>query len=276
MIYLRLAGGLGNQLYQIAAAILVSDASNLPIAALTDALDSYAAKRAADSLRLINLDAKLATILPHPVPRVLSTILRAGRWLRPMGINDGNFWESLPSLVGRRVILMDGYFQAGWPLEELLKIISRLGSMLRVQPDARSAIVADCCVHVRGGDFLRHAVHSVVDARYYEAAIQAALASGARSFMVVSDDQGYARAILTPVFQRLGCRSVRFEEPASDPLTDFSLLTTSPLRVIGNSTFAWWAAALDSNRGITWSPCVFGLNAPRDTALPWERLIANA
>lgn len=54
MIYVRLAGGLGNQLFQLAAALRIRGGNNsVPIVVLTDALTMYDIKRDPDIASLI-------------------------------------------------------------------------------------------------------------------------------------------------------------------------------------------------------------------------------
>lgn len=54
---------------------------------------------------------------------------------------------------------------------------------------------------------------------------------------------------------------------------DFMILLHGKSRVIGTSTFAWWASALDDKRSLTISPKSWKLNFNRKLVLPWEKFV---
>jgi hypothetical protein len=56
-------------------------------------------------------------------------------------------------------------------------------------------------------------------------------------------------------------------------LGDFALLRRAPARILGNSTFSWWAAALDGHHSLTLSPNQWTRGVPRRLFLPWEAVV---
>jgi hypothetical protein len=119
-------------------------------------------------------------------------------------------------------------------------------------------------------------VHRVVDFAYYSLALDLLLVQrpATRSVWIVTDDRAHAAA-------------VRFELANSHPeldigwapngpgnwLHDFALLRSASSRVLGNSTFSWWAAALDTQRAPTWAPTQWMRGVPRSLYLPWETAV---
>ncbi|MEI6876161.1 MAG: hypothetical protein WCL50_13640, partial [Spirochaetota bacterium] len=81
-----------------------------------------------------------------------------------------------------------------------------------------------------------------------------------------------------PLLQKLALKypDSEFEllPPSADALGDFERLLLARRRIIGNSTFAWWACALGSPTATTWSPDRFTRHLPRDLFLSCERVIS--
>jgi hypothetical protein len=275
MIYLRLAGGLGNQLFQLAAAALLGKNTGQPIMALTDALSSYAQVRAPDALRLVSCQRMVADehASLKPVLRWLIVNGRAGRWMPIFGVNDRSTLRETTRAVRRWGGIMDGYFQRGWTSATFSEATSEF-TPCKQSERSNSAAPDVCLIHVRGNDFLLHHSHRVVEANYYVRAIQNARAVGWGRFAIMTDDPDYARDIAHAIERQISNVDIALLSPAPDPLDDFSALRDAPARIIGNSTFAWWAAALDIRHALTWSPSKFARGLPRDFHLDWERAIA--
>lgn len=268
--YLRLAGGLGNQLYQMAALALVSSKLSLEPLVVVDGLSRYAAVRKPDVFRLLAPDWGEA-ITESRFTALVVDRARIGRWTPMIGVDDHNFWKILgmPSRV--LPLVMDGYFQAGWDLAQLQWALD----LLRPRSlDTRNRHdFGECAVHVRGGDFLKVPHHQVVDHRHYARAIELARKEGWSRFLVVTDDHAYATALMEKIRRQFSDLSWRFAPSSSDALVDFDVLRMAQARIIGNSTFSWWATALDEKKGRTWAPLKFTLDRDRDFFLPWEVMI---
>lgn len=276
MIYVRLAGGLGNQLFQLIAAILVSKQTGLKVVPIMDALSRYAQQRSADSLRLLSSPLMLSPEVTRPTAALcwLITTGRIGRWLPTIGLNDGNFQDWPDLLRSSHLCVVDGYFQKGWTVTRFEEVMQKC---IFPPPSAaaRERIKADeCLIHIRGGDFLSHISHQVVNADYYVTAVQQAKAIGWSKFVVMTDDLEYAQLLTTIIADRLPDVQFHIMPPSPDPLEDIGTLQLASARIIGNSTFAWWGTALDKRRAITWSPSKFLRDSERDFYLSWEQRIA--
>ncbi|KQY82820.1 hypothetical protein ASD35_24980 [Pelomonas sp. Root1444] len=170
----------------------------------------------------------------------------------------------------------DGYFQHGWTQETFARAISAM----QVRPIAARAaerlLVGEIAVHIRGGDFLELPRFQVVNAPFYVDAVRQSMARGFTRFAVITDDATYAAKVCNAVQGQCPGATFRMLERGANALEDFDTLRSAPGRIIGNSTFAWWAAAFGDPAAPTWSPPMFTTDAPRDFFLPNERQIACA
>jgi hypothetical protein len=278
IIVLRLAGGLGNQLFQVMAGVLDARRNRRKVLVLTDALSSYAAARRPDVLRLVR-SKDVVTADEVDIPRAvrwLSLCARSGRWLPGAALNDGNFPNALGGTTwagGWR--FLDGYFQRGWTQDLLDEALAaaRLDPAAMADPGNPPC---DCIVHIRGGDFLHLPSHAIIDVDYYSRCLDLAKAKGCRSFGIVTDDRRHAEQILRSLAPRHGDLSLFLMPDHGAALSDFGTLRAARARIIGNSTFAWWASACDKKQAPTWSPDRFVSESLRDFALPFERIVSTS
>lgn len=135
-----------------------------------------------------------------------------------------------------------GYWPGG--RDFLRDVLPLRASVLRVrQVHGRGTIV-----HVRGGDFLGS--NSKLDAGYYHAALDR-LAVNLGEVNVLTDDPDHARRLLGPDIRILSDQSdSRHEMTASHHqggsfVHDFVVFLHARQIVLSNSSFAFWAAALN-------------------------------
>ncbi len=267
MIYVRLAGGLGNQLFQIAAAALWAKFQDTQFFVLTSGLDGYATKRSPDVLRLVK-PGRMQGVINDVRLNFIVDKLRAGRWLPIVGKSDKHFPGGLTakSFGGA---LLDGYFQRGWSDVLLYSALQEINLQCSMPPGSE-----DCCViHIRGGDFLKHDLHNILTSRYYASAVRKANEKGIREFRVITDDPGYSQKIIDAINHDVSGNSYQLNAPSMDPLDDFLMIRNANNRIIGNSTFAWWASAFGGDSSVTWSPDSFLKGCRRDYATPWENIL---
>ncbi len=198
---------------------------------------------------------------------------RIGRWMPRYGVSNQRFEKLVrANRLGQRMLFVDGYFQDTWMPRHLDEAVG----MVRVIEPAqlRHPIeLFDCLVHIRGGDFLQYATHRFVDDRYYVHAIGVAKQHGKTCFAVLSDDASYARQIIKSVIAVHRDITIVLLPATSDALDDFHALRFAPARVIGNSTFAWWAAALGNRESVTWAPNQFVRDRKRGFFLQSEHVL---
>ena len=273
MIFLRLAGGLGNQLFQLAASTLVAMRSGQKVSVIKSSLQNYNAPRKPESLDLLSCHylKPVQNGWPVVIAGALANKARLGRWLPLLSLNDRNFCSySLKKI--RSPMFMDGYFQQGWEASDFFSIIPHL--LVRKVDSAieRASDAGEVLIHVRGGDFLSLSKFSVVDSEYYSVAVGQASAQGWRKYAILSDDSSYAEQIMLRLQKHHPDLNFRALNTGSS-LHDFDVLRAASARIIGNSTFAWWAAAVASQHIPTWSPGRFILDQERSFLLPCELVL---
>lgn len=282
MIFTRLAGGLGNQLFQLAAALALRKQCGGQVFLGTDSLMRYKVARSFDLVRLLQLPSGCLVQPDAPswagaAERLMA--LRLGRLLPWAGVNDRNFARTLARTMARRsarTLWLDGYFQQDWGWPEFAEVHAELMRMQRTDLPAPPRPMPDCTIHVRGGDFLGSDVHRVVDAAYYGRALTLLLNQrpATRSVWIVTDDKAHAAGVRSALAAaHPGLDIAWAPEGPGGWLHDFVLLRGSATRILGNSTFSWWAAALDEQRGLTLAPTQWLRGVPRSLYLPWETAV---
>jgi hypothetical protein len=111
--------------------------------------------------------------------------------------------------------------------------------------ETRRQIVSDMpiVVHLRLGDYLKFPkVFGVLTPAYFDRALSLVRDKAeSREVMVFSDEPEKAREILPSPFR--GSKFV-VSPPHSRPLESMLLLSSSPFKILSNSTFSWWSAFL--------------------------------
>jgi hypothetical protein len=278
----ELTGGLGNQLFQYAAARAL---------ALREGRGLYFAwhlHRSSTQRRFMLDPFQLgAEVRREPLSRARLCWLglrspladrKAGRlWQRLRGRavaslhEQGFHYTPLRSVQDR--IALDGYFQS-WRYFVDQEPAIRAGLSLRAPLSHGSArllaqIESDhaVCLHVRRGDYVADAktaaFHGALDLGYYRRGLEAlgAAAKGATLYLF-SDDPVYCKSALsfdqkTVVVEGLG---------ADRPWEDLRLMAACKHFVIANSSFSWWGAFLSTHADKrVVAPQRWFLNAEHDT-----------
>lgn len=239
-IILRMAGGLGNQLFQIATLLELRDRYGGIIYYTTDSLSDYSTVRTPDFEKVLDIAALQIQPSPFAGLNWLASRLRFGRILPFLGRGDRN---AKRDLVWRpRVLFVDGYLQHHWTTERLDKVRRELLSHCLLEDVQTHRNV--CAIHIRGGDFLVDPKLNIVGFNWYVGSVRRMLADCKPDmFSILSDDSAAARALFLCLEAEFP--HVRFEIVSKDsPEDDFNYLRCSNLRIIGNSTFGIWAALL--------------------------------
>lgn len=268
MIYLYLSGGLGNQMFEYACALGVSQKYNMPICINTIQVDN-------DPKRVYGLNNFK---LPEDIKCISKNILfhnpmsLFNRLLRKMsmkmswrfGALFGNyFWKGLSAPYinvnkGKKDIYLDGYWQSekyfvdirGLVREQFSiredKIVSEEYAELKEKILKEEAV----CLHVRLGDFVGSSVHSVCNQEYYLKGVEYIKNKlNNPVFFVFSDDVDKARKY----FKDNG-NYVFISEKITD-YESISLMSMCKHFIISNSSFSWWAQYLsDSDNRIVVAP----------------------
>lgn len=265
--HVRVAGGLGNQIFQYGTALLLSKRLGGTVS-LTDHTQRY------EETRKLTLSAavRLPDGLPSPLIRNAHA-LRLGRLPLPGCINDGTIAGALKRMNRSSQLLshhlLDGYFQDCWRTDTVGDLVEAVKAVAHpVLPGTHVAM------HIRGGDFLRLPDYHVATAEFYRDALRRLkpLVGGTPIVVeVITDDLPYARSVLP----RESHDAFTFSYGVSGDLADdFNRLRAARARIIGNSTFSWWAAALATEPGLTLSCSKWTVNRTRAYLLPGEVNVA--
>jgi len=254
-IYLRLMGGLGNQLFQYAAGRSLAD--RLGVELVLD--DRYVVRKSQHTGLVLNAFKIRARVMDNAERQRFSEVkIRLARWfkklIRPLG---KVFWETQynhdPSIdTSPAGQLLIGFWQSEEYMYDLHQL--RLDLELKVPLSAPAqkvskviGAVESVALHVRRGDYLKDqktmARHGVCSESYYQSAIDlVAAAKPMAEFFIFSDDPQWVKAHLQlpPQCTYVSKVHITAEE-------DLVLISQCKHQIIANSTFSWWGAWLNNN-----------------------------
>ncbi|KEJ97311.1 Glycosyl transferase family 11 [Pseudosulfitobacter pseudonitzschiae] len=246
MIFSRLHGRLGNQMFQYAAARALAERLGTRVV-----LDDRTALHKGDGtlLRVFDLpDLGEAPLPPAKHQQPLAYAAWRGLGKRPrirrekgLGYNpDFAHWAD------------DSYLHGYWQSEQYFADIAdtlRSAFVFRTPMSAQNAEMAariasgpSVALHVRRGDYVQVNTMALCDQSYYDAALAAIRIrmDGDPTVYVFSDDPDWAKANLPLPFDKVVVDS---NGPDAD-YEDLRLMSLCQHNIIANSSFSWWAAWL--------------------------------
>ena len=276
MLFSRMVGGLGNQLFQTAAFLKYRSKKEKVIISFLG--DIHIPKRENclnyifeipdwlyyDNSRKINLFTRFLARS--------SAGLRFGSYAPYLGVNDRNFYLKNSYFFNKKILFFDGYFINKWNYEQ----INELFSQLKLRPISLNREHIKICnnnviIHVRGGDFLKIKHLNICDNLYYKKAIEYALRKGFNTFKVISEDRQYAKEIIKEMKKYFIDLKISILKSNSIK-NDFNIIRSSNLAILSNSTFSWWASFLSNSKKEFLVPSNFSLKEKR-IILPNENVI---
>ena len=276
MLFSRMVGGLGNQLFQTAAFLKYRSEKEKVIISFLG--DIHIPKRENclnyifeipdwlyyDNSRKINLFTRFLARS--------SAGLRFGSYIPYIGVNDRNFDLKNSYFFNKKILFFDGYFIYNWKNEE----INNLFSQLKLRPISLNKEHIRICsenviIHARGGDFLNIKHLNICDNNYYKKAIEYALRKGFNTFKVISEDRQYGKEIINEMKKYFIDLKISILKSNSIK-NDFNIIRSSNLAILSNSTFSWWAAFLSNSKKEFLVPSNFSLKEKR-IILPNENVI---
>ena len=276
MLFSRMVGGLGNQLFQTAAFLKYRSKKEKVIISFLG--DIHIPKRENclnyifeipdwlyyDNSRKINLFTRFLA--------KSSAGLRFGSYAPYIGVNDRNFYLKNSYFFNKKILFFDGYFIHNWNYEE----INELFNQLKLRPINLNREHIKICnenviIHVRGGDFLNIKHLNICDNIYYKKAIEYALRKGFNTFKVISEDRQYAKEIIKEMKKYFIDLKISILKSNSIK-NDFNIIRSSNLAILSNSTFSWWASFLSNSKKELLVPSNFSLKGKR-IILPNENII---
>lgn len=238
--YVQLLGGLGNQLFQIAAAYAH---------AKRNGCDLKVSTTVSSAAHGTYYDSSLYNIKPYLGPG------NKGLWWREPHFHYTPIHPSARQLKG--------YFQSSKYFAdvsgELRELFTPAPAVVATVRARYAELLADptawTVVHIRRGDYLKHPTyHGILTEDYYRRAVATAPTS---RLLVFSDDIEWCRS-------RPWLAGARFvDEP--DAAVALHLMSQFENYIMSNSTFSWWAVWLGREAKTVLAPAAwFGPAGPQD------------
>jgi hypothetical protein len=293
MVIVQLTGGLGNQLFQYAAARSLSLHHNVPL--LLDSSSFYRKEIAELEVprdfelyqfegvneKIITPEELAATIDLKNERSFFTRILPQYKrqiYNCPFFHFDPNFFKS------RKTV----YLKGGWQSEKYFRPFKdTIFQSLQLKPAVINPVAGKAReikekptvgVHIRRGDYLRMQIifewHGVMSKEYYARGFETIQKEkGDFSVLYFTDDPEWVQKELMPVMKG----EIVSSTISQNHFQDFHLLSSCHHNIIANSSFSWWAAWLNPNPGkMIVAPKNWFNKGPRDTQdlLPhnWIRL----
>jgi hypothetical protein len=234
-------GGLGNQMFQVAAALIVSKETGKQVVLPQELPHIH---------NVFQLDYS-QTVFQSIQDRLpfnltgdhLQLLLHQGFWIYP---GEPGF-EPWSTNVPPGPVILHGYFQYYEPIgkyEEMIRSFYRQN--LGCQEGDRSKVG----IHVRRGDYLKFAdVHVNQTATYYQKGMAEIEKTVKPNYVVFSDDIAWCKT--QEVFRQA---NVVFCEEQNEIECLKQMIACDGGFICANSTYSWWAAFLGPHR--LRSPCI--------------------
>lgn len=247
MISCNLQGGLGNQMFQIAATTSIALSNNDTYSFNFE--NCFTPNQGNTSIKYTN--------------NIFKNIPSHTKFNFDVIYNEPKF--SFSKINYSKNLLLNGYFQS----EKYFEINSNsIKKLFYISPNDIEKISNKydtknlTCIHIRRGDYLKFKdFHFTCDLNYYQKAIE--LINDTK-FIFVSDDMDWVK---------FNFKSDNFlYSDFDDEILDFTLITMCKNVIMSNSTFSWWGSYLNDNNGKIITPKKwFGPSGHKDT----EDIIPN-
>ena len=276
MLFSRMVGGLGNQLFQTSAflkyrrkkeKVIVSFLGDIHVPKRENCLNYIFEKPRwlyYDNSRKLNVLTKYFA--------KSSATLRFGSYMPLLSINDRNFKLKNSSSFDKQLLFLDGYFNQHWTYEKINKLIKELKLRpINLNKDHLKICNENVIIHIRGGDFLSIKNLNICKIDYYKNSIEYAISRGFKTFKVVSEDQKYGKIIIRELKKYFVDLKISLLKPDTIK-NDFNIIRSSKLAILSNSTFCWWASLLSNSKKEFLVPSNLSLKEKR-IILPMETII---
>jgi Glycosyl transferase family 11 len=266
VVVVRLTGGLGNQLFQYAAARRLSLARGaelaLDIGWFRHEAPRYPASRLYE-LQHLELPARVISLSPGTILRwEQGEPARLGRWpgrrIQLPVIRQSNDWSGVDERVldAPADVFLDGYWQNERYFQDAADTI-RAEVRLPAASEPRFAQLLEeigsseaIAVHVRRGDYVTvpqvAEVHGTLEPAYYRLAVGlvAEQAGPDSHVFVFSDDPEWVKEHLA-----FELPTIHVGRTAWSASAELRLMASCRHHVVANSSFSWWGAWLGERPG---------------------------
>ena len=132
-------------------------------------------------------------------------------------------------------------------------------------------------LHVRLGDYRILPHHQVNLEAYWIQTLQEVAATNVKDLVIFSDEPVYIKTVMLPFFEQFGFTKVEvIEGSPTTPIADLYLMSQCLKGAIcANSTFSWWGAYLAKQNGcgLVFMPSKWGAHETPDIIPPWSKAL---
>jgi len=266
MVMVKLIGGLGNQMFQYAAARRLAEFHNtvlkLDITELEDRLHKENFTYRSYSLNVFHIKENIAQpdeiISFKKLQRgILSKIVNKikQKFDIHLLIREKHFHFDEKILHASNNSYLDGYWQSEQYFKDIEDII-RQEFIVKLEPDKKNRQLIKyiqqhnaVSIHVRRGDYIsnpsRRKKHLTCDIEYYHRAVKTIVEKVAHPhFIVFSDDPEWTQNNLKLDFPAIYITHNQNEKAYED----LRLMSLCKHNIISNSSFSWWGAWISANK----------------------------
>ncbi|MDR2948170.1 MAG: alpha-1,2-fucosyltransferase [Prevotella sp.] len=260
MVTVLLSGGLGNQMFQYAAAKALATRLNtslrIDLYTFTKKTQATVRPYELDIFNIVNLPER-STLKGKLITKARPFIQKHRTFFQKFGILTDTYailyQPVFESITGN--ITMSGYFQNEKYFKDIVKVLRNdftfksplIDDNLKVSDKIRSS--QSVAIHIRRGDYLSQNSQSnfiTLDKAYYEKAIRLAINQIKNpEFFVFSEDFEWIKENLN--FENYPVTFIDWNK-GKNSYIDMQLMSLCKHNIIANSSFSWWAAWLNNNQ----------------------------
>ena len=270
MILIQLQGGLGNQMFQYAAAKALAVRNKCSLLLDLSFLEETATQeRDGFTTRHYGLgifDNVSQRFVSHSTRKQFTEGLQQTQWLKRLGFSYPKIYREASYEFNEHLfkqkppVLLEGYWQSErYFIMEAAEIRKAFRFPELVASDQNNAVRASIsthypsiAVHVRRADYLHPAIaaqHGTCSEAYYKAAIQFMLSSFPSAILFFfSDDAAWVKTVFT---DHLPNSVLVKNNNGPNSWKDMYLMSKCSHHIIANSSFSWWGAWLNDQPGKT-------------------------
>lgn len=248
-VIVELRGGLGNQLFQYAAARAIAIRNDVPLYVDGERGFENDPYRRQYALAPFRIQAEPLPANERPPRRLRARVFEILEKAAMRGVGR-TFWPAVRHWQVRSVICLRGYFQSPLYFEDVQQQVREELQLIEtpvVDPGLTRALAAPhtVSVHVRRQHGAAEGRSFGLRAAYYDRALRALSAAAPISRVFAFGDDPAWLADATEVASRYQTTTIR----TGSDIADFFLMQQCHHHVIANSTFSWWAAWLGHKAG---------------------------
>ena len=250
MLVCKLSGGLGNQLFQYATAITVSDNDIIKFDL------SYFSDKKSFNLSILDFGIKIDEADKKEIHKLsgkntkFTNFLKRhlGKYFYPQYFKEKERTVFDESIFDPRVGYLDGYWQnEKYFLSNRDKLVKLFDLEFHNEARIFEKKIINCnsvSIHVRRGDYLKHPEIGVLDLDYYKNAIKNLEEKyNDLHFFIFSNDIDWCRVNM----KFLNGKKYEFCSGLYRESDELILMSRCDHNIIANSSFSWWAAWLNQN-----------------------------